>query len=103
MSNAQLSAVQNLVQVRDGGVNPNRGKARYVALKCALLSWDNYPDPEGKPTPFERVKGNQVVEGLTIDGPPTDETLERLEIEHWNDLGDQILAANVLSEEDTKK
>ena len=102
LSNAQLAAVQNLVQVRDQAVNPNRGAARYLALKCGLVGWENYPDENGTETPFETSKGKETVKGLVIDRPVTDATLERLPIEHWNDLGDKILAANVMTADDTK-
>lgn len=102
LSNTQLAAVQNLVQVRDQAVNPNRGAARYLALKCGLVSWENYPDDKGNETPFATATGTETVKGLAIEKPVTDETLERMPIEHWNDIGDKILAANVLSAEETK-
>lgn len=74
LSSKVVLATQNL---RAGG-EMQVGTAMLLALKAGLAGWRNFPDPEGKPTPFEQETGVQLVFGVEVDRPVTDATLERV-------------------------
>jgi hypothetical protein len=74
-----------------------------LALRAGLRGWDNFPDEDGKPTPFAREEGKtRAVHGVEVKNPVKDEALELLPPSILLELANAILSANQIQDDDAK-
>lgn len=74
-----------------------------LALKAGLRGWDNFPDADGKPTPFQREEGRtRNVHGTEVKSPVRDETIDLLPPKILIELANAIVGANQLKDDDVK-
>lgn len=74
-----------------------------LALKAGLRGWENFPDAEGRPTPFLREEGRtRNVHGAEVKSPVRSETIELIPSKILLELANAIVGANQLKDEDVK-
>lgn len=104
LTNRQWTAIQNLVRLQADGesVQVMRGEQRLLALKLALVGWENFADADGAPAKWEVQKGPRTICGFECMDPVTDAALEQLSIADYTEIAEEILRTAVLSEDDVK-
>lgn len=98
----QLDNISGMANVALDGTSVQipTGNKRLALLKASLVGWSNYVDADGNEIPFEREKGRVLVYGVEVDRPPTDATLEWLNLDRFRELAEKIQEANRLSVDD---
>lgn len=73
------------------------------ALRCGLLGWLNFPDPNtGAEAPFDTVAPGGNEAWIKRPAIPTDQTLELIPFEYWPELAQAIIHGSQLQEGDRK-
>lgn len=92
-----VTQLTNAVQLGKGGYI----LAKADALRCGLQGWSNYRDPQGNETPFAAGPpraGSWIRRQAVI----TDECLDLIPYEDWDELSDALIQCNQMTEADRK-
>lgn len=73
-----------------------------VALLAGVAGWKNFRDAAGNEVVCKHAKGKVIVEGIELDKPLSEESLDYLSPEWCNELAAAVLTNNRLSSDDAK-
>lgn len=74
-----------------------RTKMNFEAVRVGLKGWENFIGPDGNSIPFKTIKRDV---GGTRRDVVADELLDMIPLDVVNELADEILQGNLLSEEE---